>query len=438
MRAVRRSNLIIDDPEINGYINTLGYKLLSQLDTKNTDFTFFVIDAPGINAFAGPGGYIIGIHSGLIIEAQSEGELAAVMAHEIAHVTQKHLARAVQKASVNNIQTTAIIIAAILLSDNPQLTHAAITASIAGNIQNQLNFSRTHENEADWLGIDMLAQAGYDPQHMAGFFERLKSAMRFTDSEEYEFLRTHPVTSQRIINAQNRAAKYGEVVEPPSPNFEGIKRKLRAQLHKEDTVYIQQLNKDIANTTSPNETDLYELSLLMMHQEQYSKALPLVNKLDSNKPFHVPYINLKAQLLLRTGHPEQAYKLLSQALALYPKHPALTTSLINTAILSGHADQAIRLMKAMMQEQGHFTVPSDYKRLALAYNTINNPVESYLAMAEYYYRQGLTQAAIDHLSNALQQLSNPTQSDYFQQRANAKLEIYKKARLEEKALLSDS
>ncbi len=172
MRSMRQHADIIEDPELNAYINSVGYRLLSSANS-NLPFHFFIVNDPAVNAFAGPGGHI-GLHSGLILTAKSEGELASVMAHEIAHVTQRHLARAFQKSSNVQMQTMAAIIAALLLGVPADLTMATFIAAAAGNIQQQLNFTRAHEREADRVGIDILAKSDYDPRYMPAFFSRMQ------------------------------------------------------------------------------------------------------------------------------------------------------------------------------------------------------------------------------------------------------------------------
>jgi len=182
MRDVYADPRYLDDPEIENYLNQLGYKLVSASARNQRTFNFFVVDDPTINAFAMPGGNI-GVHTGLLLAAQSESELASVIAHEIAHVTQNHLARMVAAQSQSYWPTMAALALALLASrSNPNVASAAIASTQAYSIQNQLNYSRDYEREADRLGYDTLTRAGFDPHAMSEFFERLQRANRFYDT----------------------------------------------------------------------------------------------------------------------------------------------------------------------------------------------------------------------------------------------------------------
>jgi len=207
MRQIRADPSYLDDPEVADYLSRIGSRLVAVSDRYvfEHSFEFFALNNSEINAFAMPGGFM-GFHSGLITAAQSESELAGVMAHEIAHVTQKHLARMISGSQYPGmIASIAALAIAILASrSNPQAGSAVMAATQAGMIQAQLNFTRKHEKEADRVGFDMLVKAGFDPHGMASFFERMQHASRYHESGAPSFLRTHPVTFERIADIQNR------------------------------------------------------------------------------------------------------------------------------------------------------------------------------------------------------------------------------------------
>src|SRR5512139_1126764 len=227
MHKLYRANLINEDVALNQYIQNLGYRLSANSGADRQPFTFFIVNDPAINAFAMPGGYI-GVNAGLIVASESENELASVLAHEISHVTQHHLARSYEKASKMSLPMTAAVIAAILLgSHDPQAGQAALMASIAGSAQMQLDFTRANEHEADRVGIQLLAQAGFDPRGMSSFFQRLQKETRYYGSGLPEFLSTHPVTSNRIAEAEDRAAQYPPVTLRNSDNYHTVKAQLR-------------------------------------------------------------------------------------------------------------------------------------------------------------------------------------------------------------------
>ena len=209
MRYVHANATLIKDPMLNGYLQTLGDRLASKSNLGAGSFHFFLVDDPMINAFAGPGGYI-GIHTGLILEAETESELAAVLAHEIAHVSQKHIARMVQAADQMALPAAGMLLAAVLLGAATGGS-AAIAAAVGGQaalMQKQINFTRANEREADNVGMQILSKSNYDTRAMATFFQRLGRATNSGGIALPEFLLTHPVTADRTADALARAERY--------------------------------------------------------------------------------------------------------------------------------------------------------------------------------------------------------------------------------------
>jgi predicted Zn-dependent protease len=214
MRDIRNSGQVVEDPLVNEYINEVGNKVAAQTNDGDHDFTFFVIDDHRINAFALPGGYI-GVHTGLLEASRSEDELAGVLAHEVAHVTQRHIARAIHANSRQSLLSTAIMLGAMIAGaagGGGDVMQAGIAVAQGTAAQQQINFTRSNEHEADRVGIAALADAGFDPYGMASFFDVMsRQDSRAPDERAPEFLRTHPVTSSRIAEARNRARNYPQV-----------------------------------------------------------------------------------------------------------------------------------------------------------------------------------------------------------------------------------
>lgn len=411
MRSVRSQAEIVESPEINSYINALGYKLLGSAGSQQP-YTFFVVNDPAINAFAGPGGYI-GIHTGLILAAESEGELAAVVAHEIAHVSQRHLARAFQKASTGNLQTAAAILAAIIIG-NPAVTQAAIALSTASNIQQQLNFTRDHEREADRVGIETLAQAGYDPRQMPAFFTRLQQSTRYMQSDLPELLRTHPVTPSRIADSSNRAEQFPPVKPRESDDFYLIQAQLQT-LHGER----QERLKILDTYTSPSTTQQYEQALWQLKSANLQQAEQLSQALLKKAPEKDLFIALQTRIELEQNTLEQAHTRLAEALNLYPNHPLLTLLQVETELRLNRAEQAVVLLRQLILQQGRFLLPSYYQLLAQAEMANGRESDSYQAMAEYYYLIGHTRSAVDQLKIALDRTDK--EDSFRWQRLNSRL-----------------
>jgi len=424
MRNLRQNVEIIEDPELNSYLNSLGYRLLSAANTQ-LPFNFFIINEPSINAFAGPGGHI-GIHSGLILATESEGELAAVMAHEISHVTQRHLARAFQKASSAQIQTFAAILAAIILG-SPELSTAMITTAAAGNIQQQLNFTRSHEREADRVGIDILVNSGFDPNHMPGFFYRLQEAYRYMESNLPELLRTHPVTPNRIADSQNRARQYPQIEEKTSAGFSFMQAKLRSYDKINQAHNIKSLEAKLAASQSLSTAEQYEYALLQLTTGKLEAADKLISKLLDESKESALYIALKAQVEIAMQHPGAAVSRLRQALLLFPNHPQLSTLYAQALIDSGRPEIAADKTRALIQQQQKFILPSYYQLLAKAESTAKRASNAHMAMADYYYMIGQTRTAIEQLETALKRSDNTA---FQTERIKAQLNALKRELLE--------
>ena len=219
----------LEDAEVTEYLNLLGGRLVAVAPNVRQAFEFFVIRDPQINAFALPGGFI-GVNTGLITSSASESELASVLAHEIAHVVQRHIARMVGAQEKMQIPMIAGMIAAILLgASNPDLAAGAATAVQGAGVQNQLNYTRSFEREADRVGFQMLAKAGFDPRAMAAFFEKLQRAMTVGDDGSVPgYLRTHPMSIERMTDAQNRAEHLRYKQTPDSLDYHLVRAKLGA------------------------------------------------------------------------------------------------------------------------------------------------------------------------------------------------------------------
>ena len=212
LRELRNYGYLLDDPLVNDWLNTMGTRLGSNSAQPQQKYTFFMMKDRQINAFATLGGYI-GMNAGLVLTAEREDEVAAVLSHEIAHVTQQHVLRGVERAQRDQIPILLGMLAAVIAAQQAggnssgDATMAAITSGMGLMQQRQINFTRSNESEADRLGIRTLSRTGYDVDAMAGFFERMSAVMRSNEGgyRAPDFLQTHPVTITRISEAKARA-----------------------------------------------------------------------------------------------------------------------------------------------------------------------------------------------------------------------------------------
>jgi predicted Zn-dependent protease len=233
MRDIREHDTAyLDDPDVNEYINNLGSRLAASSPEARQDIEFFVLRDATLNAFAMPGGFI-GVHTGTITSAQSESELASVLAHEVGHVVQRHLARQVgQQANATLPLMVGMLVAILAARSNPQVASAAMIGAQAAAIQQQLNYSRDYEREADRVGLQILQDAGFDVRAMPEFFERLQRYTRVYENNAPTYLRTHPITSERIADLSGRIQGLAYRQAPDSLEFNLVRAKLKADLEQ--------------------------------------------------------------------------------------------------------------------------------------------------------------------------------------------------------------
>lgn len=401
MRSVRLQLPVSNDPEVIDYIWSLGYKLVSNSDFNSRPFHFFVVNEPIINAFAGPGGYI-GINSGLILASQDENELAAVIAHEIAHVSQRHLDRAFNAAEKLTLPTAAAIVAAIILGGKDvNLAEAALAATLAANIQSQLNFTRKNELEADHIGMQILIASHFDPNAMPRFFERLQQQDRLYDDQLPEFLRTHPVTVNRIAESKGRAAQYKGKIQSRNVQYDIIKEKLRVENSTNPSKLVNYYEENRKTRMSKKSVPIdYGYALALYNDGQYKHAREVLKSLISHDKERISYQILLAQIEYADGNSEKSLQLFSDALQLNPGNRAISHYYAETLLLSGHSEQAIRLLKDQLAER---PTPAVYELLAKAEGENNHPGTALRMFAEYYFMYGQIHTAIEQLNLALRQ-----------------------------------
>lgn len=214
LRELRRYGLLLEDPLIDAWLQTLGYRLAARSERPGQPYTFFMLKSRDINAFATLGGYI-GMNSGMVLMASREDEVAAVMAHEISHVTQRHVLRGAERAQKDAVPIMLGMLGAILAAQAADADADAVQAAVVGGVslmqQRQINYTRSNEQEADRIGIQTLARAGYDPLAVADVFARMERTMRGNQGgwQAPEYLRTHPMSTTRISEAKDRAAQLG-------------------------------------------------------------------------------------------------------------------------------------------------------------------------------------------------------------------------------------
>jgi len=393
-RSIRAQLDISYDPDIQNYIQTIGQTLVANSDNPSQAFYFFVVLSDDINAFAGPGGFI-GINSGLILNSESESELASVIAHEIAHVTQRHIYRSYEASSRMSLPAAAAMIAAIIVATQaPDVGIGALSAIQAGSIQMQIDFTRDNEQEADRIGLKTLARANFDPRSMPTFFEKLQQASRYYGAGAPEFLRTHPITTSRIADTRGRAETYPYRQVPDSQNYRLTKAKLRLsskQNSLEDLVTYFQAQVD-QGTAEQRAAMQYGLGLSYLKQQKFDPAEGIFLNLNKRYPKQVHYLTALAQVSVEKQDVATARNLYLKLEQQFPDNPDFKFEYIAILLKSNQAQQALQLLKLTnYKTQQH---PRYYLLLAQSYGKLGQDVNLHRYMAEYYYSIGQTDDAI--------------------------------------------
>jgi predicted Zn-dependent protease len=399
MREIRADPQYYDDAELTDYLNNLGSRLIAASTEPQRSFQFFILKDNTLNAFALPGGYI-GVHTGLIEAAQNESELAGVLGHEIAHVTQHHMARMIENQSNGILPSLAVLAIAILAAkSNPQVAGGAIAATQAVSIQKQLNFSRDNEREADRIGIQTMAAAGFDPHAMASFFERLQKYSRLYENNAPAYMRTHPLTTERIADMQNRAANFSNKPVADSLTFQLVRTKLRV-LNQRTDLAITEYQSAIKDQRYANLASvLYGLSLAQLQNRQFEEAEASYQRLKQMKLDNPIIDTLGADIQQKSGNIKAALALYQQAHTHYPNYRPLTYSYADALINTGFTNEAIKLLTDLIR-----LYPDDaklYQLQARVYAQQNKDFLRHYAQAEFYAKSGNLTAAIEQLQIAL-------------------------------------
>lgn len=407
LRSIRLRVPLSNDQEINDYAQQLGNKVAKFSEQPDRHFNFFVVRDYRINAFAGPDANI-GLNSGLILAAESESELASVVAHEIGHVTQQHLQRAIETASQMSMPSAAAMLAAVVLGVAvPGVGPAAIMAVQAGQVQKQINFTRSHEAEADRVGVQNLADAGFDPRSMPIFFGRLQTATTQYGQKIPEILLTHPAPVSRIADTAARAEKFPYKQVEDSQDFRLIRMKIRVNKHPQNSAdeLIKALkNESLQGTQKIKDAARYGLALALMKDRQFEKARAIFLSLRKQNPNQLHYLTALALNEYRDNKPQQSLVLFRQAKQQFPKSRAVNLLYAKVLLHNGKPQQALTYLNQDLQLFN--PIPNVYDLLSIAYGQVNNPVRGFQYKAEYFYSLGLTKDAIIQLEQALRAANN--------------------------------
>ncbi|MBL4827556.1 MAG: M48 family metallopeptidase [Spongiibacteraceae bacterium] len=400
LSAFRSQVKTVSDPLLQVYLEDLIYKLATHSELKDHRLDIVVVENPSINAFAVPGG-VVGVHNGLLLHAETEAQLASVLSHELAHLSQRHFARSVETQQRNAIPNMAGLLAGIILAatQGGDAGLAAIMASRAANLQSQLRYSRLHEQEADRKGMQTMVRADFDPNAGAAMFEKMQQASRFAGNRPPEFLLSHPVTESRISDNRNRARQHQRKIY--TDNLEYQLMRARVELHFSDNNKdaINRFRAKIKRTSHYPEADQYGLVLALINNRELNEASQRLKPLRAAAPNSIPYIIAEAQLLIADKKYEKAISLLTNMLSITPNNHPLTMTLAQTLLKANEPHSAEAILKKHSLHKP--TDPSVWYLLAETHGLAGNIVGVHQARAEYFVLNGVLDKAEKQLGYAL-------------------------------------
>ncbi len=402
MRQIRAQGGYLQDPEVNDYLNELGHRLVAAAADAKQDFEFFAVPDPQINAFALPGGFI-GVHTGLILLAQSESELASVLAHEISHVTQRHMARMVANQKNTMLMSLAGLALAILAAraggaNSSQGVQAAIASTQALAAQNQLNFTRDNEYEADRIGFTRLAAAGFDPNAMSAFMVRLQRANRFVEGNAPSYLRTHPITYERIAEAQARVQgrPYRQV--PDSLDFHLVRALLKSY---QSDAREQVANFEVALKEKKYNNEIaerYGLVAALLRAKNIARAKIELARLEKVAPPHPMIEAMAGNVLMGANEHAAAATRFEAALVRYPNKMQLVFDYAEALLKANRPAEATAFLE---RELNRFPENGQLHQFAArAYAAQNKRLKQHEHQGEFYAWAGNLPLAIDQLELA--------------------------------------
>ncbi len=409
MRQIRAQLPLVRDVQLTEYIQNLGARLvLASGKAESLDFTFFIIDDPQINAFAIPGGYV-GINSGLIAVMQEEEQLASVVAHEVAHVTQRHHARAFATGNRATLSTAAAVLAAIIIGQaSPHAGQAALAAGLAASQQSAINFTRSNEIEADRIGIEILANARYDARAMAESFAILRRQNSLNTSNlQLEYLRTHPLDNNRIAEATDRADSQPRRARLRSADYDLFRARLSVLTATDSgelmRTYLARHRK------SPDIASSYALALINQRANKLDDAKAYLQELDTLIKAH-PMVELLRADIATMDNQRSDDTVLAALSDLYPERYSIVEKRLEQLIQDRRLGLAMQVANEYLRSNSH-PDPLAWRQLASIQERLDDQAGSHESLARYFQALDELERAMGQLELALQQVAPESQDE---------------------------
>ncbi|NVK44640.1 MAG: M48 family metallopeptidase [Oceanospirillaceae bacterium] len=402
-RILRGQARQLQDPIVYDYLQDLLWTLAANSQLNNADLELITLDNATLNAFAVPGG-IIGVHGGLLLAAEAEDELASVLAHEIAHLSQRHFALQLAEERRNRPFMLAALLGSVLVAatTDGQAGAAALSSTLSASEMARLSFSRQNEQEADRIGMTTLTATDFDPGAMPRMFERLQRSMRFYGDRPPEFLLTHPVTQSRIADSLNRAAQLPKGSRPHSSKDFQIAR-IRLQVHYADRPETLITTYESALQNGQDPANRYGLALAAAAAGQYEKALGALDALDSDWRDSL-YVRLsRAEILQQAGRSSEALALAGKLERLYPGTFAVLKTYARLAQDAGQNARAIELYEKLREAYPYDT--DILFNLAECYGLEHRILKVHETRIEYFLGTAQPDRAVQQIDFALREKS---------------------------------
>ncbi len=419
VRTLRDQNAMLDDPEVNEYLQAVGSRIVAQVPDGTRHFQYFAVREGTINAFALPGGFI-GVNYGTVLATSNESELASVMAHETAHVVQKHIARTFRAQSQQSIAQTAAILAAILvgaIAGGGSGMEGAIAIAQGAAAQQQVNFTRANEYEADRVGIGFLAGAGFDPQAMPTFFETMSRRSGLAGTYVPEMIQTHPVNSNRIAEARSRASQYERPKVTESESYALIRERLRVITAPRESDLQSYYAHRLSGSAKSDVGLRYGQALAFMQGGKSQEAARILTDLVQEHQELTLLYSALGQAQSKAGLANDGLATFANAISLFPRNVPLTVRYAEALMAADRPKEAHALLLDVFNNVT--PTPEQIRLTALAASAAGDPGDAYYYMGEYHIASGDLQLAVQQLQLAL---AAPNLTSVQRQRFQARLD----------------
>jgi predicted Zn-dependent protease len=408
LRSIRGSADQIRDPLVNSYLESIVYRLIPSVSLQDREVSLIVIDSPALNAFAVPGN-IVGVNGGLFLNARTEEQFASVIAHELAHLSQRHFARRMEQQRANTPLSIAGLIAGIVLSavTGSDAGMATIMGTQAIAAQNMLKYSRSNEEEADRVGLEVMADAGMDPRGMPEMFEIMMRNNRLQGNQVPEYLSTHPLTQNRVSDTRGRAEQYPRVEGGDGLEYHLVRARLQVHYARTADDAVRMFENYMAEQDAGERvTAQYALAVAYLAAKRPADAERLLEQLLDRQPGRITYQVTLGEALIAQSKSDAARELLENALHRNPGNTPITSMLARAELEAGNAARAADLLRNLTREKPE---REDYwLRLAEAEGQARNIVGVHRARAEYDILVGDLESARRQLRQAQEKMATDT------------------------------